>query len=64
MTTKGLDALTLFDRLRETDEKTLQTEYQKLVDGLRDANIARETDVILSNPGNFSVFLFSLRFLL
>lgn len=37
-------------KLRETDEKTLQTEYQKLVDGLRDANIARETDVILSNP--------------
>ncbi|CAE1139024.1 ERCC2 [Acanthosepion pharaonis] len=37
-------------KLRETDEKTLQSEYQKLVDGLRDANIARETDVILSNP--------------
>lgn len=37
-------------RLRETDEKTLQSEYQKLVEGLRDTNIARETDVILSNP--------------
>ncbi|CAH1183140.1 unnamed protein product [Phaedon cochleariae] len=36
--------------MREDDQKRLQDEYQRLVDGLKDANIARETDVILSNP--------------
>ena len=38
-------------RLKDCDAERLKTEYQKLVQGLRDANIARETDVILANPG-------------
>uniref|UniRef100_K1PYR9 General transcription and DNA repair factor IIH helicase subunit XPD n=1 Tax=Magallana gigas TaxID=29159 RepID=K1PYR9_MAGGI len=37
-------------RLKDCDAERLKTEYQKLVQGLRDANIARETDVILANP--------------
>lgn len=36
--------------MRQDDQKKLQEEYQRLVEGLRDASIARETDVILSNP--------------
>lgn len=36
--------------MREDDHKRLQMEYQKLVDGLRDASVQRETDVILANP--------------
>lgn len=37
-------------RMREDDSKKLQEEYQRLVQGLRDASIARETDVILGSP--------------
>lgn len=37
-------------RMREDDNKKLQEEYQKLVEGLRDATVARETDIILANP--------------
>lgn len=36
--------------MREDDNKKLQEEYRKLIEGLRDASTARETDVILSNP--------------
>lgn len=36
--------------MRQDDQKKLQEEYQRLVEGLRDASVARETDVILSNP--------------
>ncbi|XP_060534815.1 general transcription and DNA repair factor IIH helicase subunit XPD [Cylas formicarius] len=36
--------------MRQDDERKLQDEYQRLVDGLRDAGVARETDLILSNP--------------
>lgn len=36
--------------MREDDTKRLQDEYQRLVDGLRDASVARETDVVLANP--------------
>ncbi|XP_050506968.1 general transcription and DNA repair factor IIH helicase subunit XPD [Diabrotica virgifera virgifera] len=36
--------------MRDEDSRKLQEEYQRLVQGLRDANVARETDVILSNP--------------
>ncbi|XP_067681689.1 general transcription and DNA repair factor IIH helicase subunit XPD-like [Haliotis asinina] len=38
------------DRIKASDAQRLQTEYQRLVDGLRDASVARETDVILANP--------------
>jgi DNA excision repair protein ERCC-2 len=34
--------------IKEVDEKKLKQEYQRLVEGLRDANIARETETILS----------------
>ncbi|KAK3095085.1 hypothetical protein FSP39_010122 [Pinctada imbricata] len=37
-------------RIKETDADRLKNEYQKLVQGLRDASVARETDIILSNP--------------
>ncbi|XP_076271779.1 general transcription and DNA repair factor IIH helicase subunit Xpd isoform X2 [Rhynchophorus ferrugineus] len=36
--------------MREEDHRKLQEEYQRLVEGLRDASIARDTDLILSNP--------------
>ena len=36
--------------LKEADEMKLKEEYEKLVKGLRDANIARETDMFLANP--------------
>ncbi|CAH1134222.1 unnamed protein product [Ceutorhynchus assimilis] len=36
--------------MRDEDHRKLQEEYQKLVEGLRDANVARETDLILANP--------------
>ncbi|KAK2161832.1 hypothetical protein NP493_1557g00011 [Ridgeia piscesae] len=37
-------------KIKEADAQKLKNEYVRLVEGLRDANIARETDVILSNP--------------
>ena len=37
-------------KVKEVDEKRLQSEYQRLVDGLKEAQIARDTDIILSNP--------------
>lgn len=40
----------LFDRIKETDAAKLKEEYRRLVEGLKEANIARETDVYLSNP--------------
>lgn len=38
-------------RIKEEDEERLKAEYQRLVEGLREANVARETDLIMSNPG-------------
>lgn len=38
-------------RIKEEDEERLKMEYQRLVEGLREANVARETDLIMSNPG-------------
>lgn len=38
------------NKIKETDAKKLKEEYQHMVQGLRDAGIARETDIILSNP--------------
>lgn len=37
--------------MRETDQEQLQNEYQKLVQGLRDADEARQEDAFMSNPG-------------
>jgi len=42
-------------RLKERDAQKLQMEYQRLVEGLREANIARETDLIMANPGELSM---------
>lgn len=36
--------------MRESDEVGLQNEYERLVEGLRQANERRETDLILANP--------------
>lgn len=37
--------------MRETDQEQLQNEYQKLVQGLREADEARQEDTFMSNPG-------------
>ncbi|XP_044291474.1 general transcription and DNA repair factor IIH helicase subunit XPD isoform X2 [Varanus komodoensis] len=37
-------------KIKETDAEKLKEEYRRLVEGLREANIARETDVYLANP--------------
>uniref|UniRef100_A0A670ZAY4 General transcription and DNA repair factor IIH helicase subunit XPD n=1 Tax=Pseudonaja textilis TaxID=8673 RepID=A0A670ZAY4_PSETE len=37
-------------RIKETDAQKLKEEYQQLLQGLREANVARETDVYLANP--------------
>lgn len=36
--------------MRDEDANKLKEEYQRLVEGLQDAQVARETDVILANP--------------
>lgn len=36
--------------LKDNDKQRLKGEYERLVQGLRDANVARETDMYLSNP--------------
>lgn len=37
-------------RIKQTDEQRLRDEYRRLVEGLREASIARETDAHLANP--------------
>src|SRR5881628_2356353 len=39
--------------MRATDQKQLEDEYQKLVQGLRDADEARQEDAFMANPGTF-----------
>jgi len=36
--------------MREVDVNKLKDEYDRLVQGLKDAQMQRETDVILANP--------------
>jgi DNA excision repair protein ERCC-2 len=36
--------------MREDDANKLKEEYNKLIEGLKDAQVARETDVVLANP--------------
>lgn len=38
------------DRIKDTDAAKLTQEYRRLVEGLKEANVARETDVYLANP--------------
>ena len=40
--------------LRDSDSEKLKDEYAKLVEGLRDADEAREEDAFMSNPGSFT----------
>ena len=40
----------LSDRIKETDAAKLKEEYRRLVEGLKEANVARVTDVYLGNP--------------
>jgi len=37
--------------MKKTDAEKLQNEYQKLVEGLREADQAREEDTFMANPG-------------
>nr|XP_056702172.1 general transcription and DNA repair factor IIH helicase subunit XPD isoform X3 [Euleptes europaea] len=37
-------------KIKDTDAQKLKEEYRRLVEGLKEANIARETDVYLANP--------------
>lgn len=36
--------------IKETDAAKLKEEYRRLVEGLKEANVARETDVYMANP--------------
>jgi DNA excision repair protein ERCC-2 len=36
--------------MKEVDECRLRKEYQQLVGGLKEAQAARETDIVLANP--------------
>ncbi|KAF1738609.1 DNA repair helicase rad15 [Beauveria bassiana] len=40
--------------MRETDQEQLQNEYEKLVQGLREADEARQEDAFMANPGNIT----------
>lgn len=37
-------------QMRESDQRALENEYQKLVDGLREADEARQEDALMANP--------------
>lgn len=39
------------NEMRDTDQEQLQNEYQKLVQGLRNADESRQEDAFMSNPG-------------
>jgi DNA excision repair protein ERCC-2 len=40
----------VFFRIKNTDAQRLKNEYSKLVEGLRDANTARDEDTFMANP--------------
>lgn len=42
------------NQMRETDQRALENEYQKLVEGLREADEARQEDALMANPGKLS----------
>lgn len=42
--------LNLYFSIKEQDTKKLREEYNRLVEGLKDASVARETDIVLANP--------------
>jgi DNA excision repair protein ERCC-2 len=48
---ENLEAMnTQIKKLKETDEERLKNEYNRLVEGLKEAQTARETDFALANP--------------
>jgi DNA excision repair protein ERCC-2 len=48
---ENLDALNNhLKKIKEHDKEKLEREYHRLVEGLREAQIARETDMVLANP--------------
>jgi DNA excision repair protein ERCC-2 len=50
--TRGVENLQKrVSEVREADQQKLQDEYEKLVEGLRDANDARQEDAFMANPG-------------
>lgn len=40
------------NEMRDTDQEQLQNEYQKLVQGLRETEEARQEDAFMANPGS------------
>lgn len=40
-------------QMRETDQQALENEYSKLVEGLREADEARQEETLMANPGEF-----------
>lgn len=40
----------IIGRIKKTDAQRLKNEYTKLVEGLRDANAARDEDTFMANP--------------
>ena len=40
----------LYYRIREEDTNRLNEEYQRLVQGLKDVSVQRDTDLVLANP--------------
>jgi hypothetical protein len=50
-------------RARDVDTEKIKNEYEKMVQGLREAQVARETDQILANPGNITILKQNVLFL-
>jgi len=50
--------------MKDTDAEKLQNEYAKLVEGLRDADQAREEDAFMSNPGAYTFVIMARGILL
>jgi Helical and beta-bridge domain len=47
----GFKPLGLDLRIKQTDASKLQDEYAKLVEGLQEADEAREEETFMANPG-------------
>lgn len=45
-----IGVLLIFCSLKQADSQRLEKEYDQLVEGLREANLARAEDVVLANP--------------
>ena len=53
--TRGANSLERkITELKETDAQKLQSEYEKLVEGLRGADEARTEDAFMANPGQYA----------